>query len=362
LKRVTASTNYLPSPEALKTAIGSLPAADVVLLAAHALQVGNKSYALALCEAHADAQSPALRVLQAIALCGLGQVPRALELIDSVLAENGGHPPALFYGAQMALETRQDARATQLLLALLDRFPDFPSAQGMLATACFPGPPYRELLQRLHEILQPRTYLEIGVETGATLGFAKAAQRAVGIDPDASKLQRDSLPACARVFSVPSDDFFAQHTREEIFGDQPIDLALIDGMHLFEYALRDFINVEAWSQPHGVIVLHDCVPLFPLTASRRRQSNLWVGDVWKVVSILREYRPELSVKIVMTAPSGLCVVRGLNPASQLLRERLDEIVARYQDLPYPGRGLDVPPGFELVPPNAAGLRKALQPH
>jgi len=212
----------------------------------------------------------------------------------------------------------------------------------------------------LHEILQPRTYLEVGVETGATLGFARLAERAVGIDPDASQLQRELLPACARVFSVPSDDFFASHTPEQIFGEHRVDLALIDGMHLFEYALRDFINVEAWSQPNGVVVLHDCVPLFPLTASRERQSNLWVGDVWKVVSILREYRPELSVKIVMTAPSGLCIVRGLDPASRVLRERLDEIVARYLDLPYPGRALDVPPGFELVPPNAAGLRRALQ--
>lgn len=357
---MTSSGNYLPSRDALQIGIGALSAADVVMLAAQALQAGSNGYALALCEAHVDAETPALCVMRAVALCGLGEAPRARALVAQVLAADAAHAPALFFGAQIALQTRQEALATPLLLALLERFPDFPGAHGMLAAACFPGPPYRDLLQRLHEILQPRSYLEIGVETGATLSFAKAAERAVGIDPDASKLQRELVPACARVFSVPSDEFFAQHERQEIFGEHRLDLALIDGMHLFEYALRDFINVEAWSQHNGVIVLHDCVPLFPLTASRERRSNLWVGDVWKVVSILREYRPELSVKIVMTAPSGLCIVRGLNPASRVLHDRLDEIVARYLNQPYPGRALDVPPGFELVPPNAAGLRRALQ--
>ena len=360
MAEVTVSTNYLPSPEALRLSVGSLPAADVVLLANQAIQVGSLKYALALCEAYSGPADPALQVTRALALVGSGQIGPALELIDELLEADPAHPGALFYGAQMALHTRQDALATQLLLALLQRFPAFPGAHGLLASACFPGPPYRALLQRLHEILRPRSYLEIGVETGATLALAKAAEYLVGIDPDASKLRRDLVPPAAQVFHEPSDDFFSQHTRAELFGERGIDLALIDGMHLFEYALRDFINVEAWSEPNGVIVLHDCVPLFPLTASRERCTDLWVGDVWKVVSILREYRPELSVKIVMTAPSGLCIVRGLNPASRVLTEQLFQIIARYIDEPYPGRGLDVPPSFELVQPNAAGLRHALE--
>jgi hypothetical protein len=130
-------------------------------------------------------------------------------------------------------------------------------------------------------------------------------------------------------------------------------------MHWFEYALRDFINVESWSQPGGAIVLHDCLPVFPLTASRERRTKFWVGDVWKVVQVLREYRPELRVKIIATAPSGLCVVRGLDPASKVLREGLDAIVERFRDLPYATAPLEAPPGFELVPATEAGLREAL---
>jgi hypothetical protein len=85
-----------------------------------------------------------------------------------------------------------------------------------------------------------------------------------------------------------------------------------------------------------------------------------VGDVWKVVCILRERRPELRVKIVATAPSGLCIVRGLNPASRALAEAFDRDIERYRELPYPAAALEAPPGFELVPASEQGLREALR--
>ena len=75
---------------------------------------------------------------------------------------------------------------------------------------------------------------------------------------------------------------------------------------------------------------------------------------------MREYRPDLRVKLIATAPSGLCVVRGLDPESKVLSERLDEIIARFRELPFPVGALEAPPGFELVPANEQGLRAALQ--
>ena len=357
---MTASLEYLSSPEALRDTLGPLGAADLVLLAAQALRVGSLDCAAAICETHAEGAEPALRLTHAAALFGLGQHARAITLVDEVLAADPGHLAALFYRAQMAQHAGDAQRATELLLAVLERFPDFPGAHGALASLRMPGPPYREVLRRLHELLRPRSYLEIGVETGATLAFAHAAERALGIDPDASKLRRELLPACAQVFHETSDTFFARQTREQALGSQRLDLAFIDGMHWFEYALRDFIHVEAWSQPNAVVVLHDCLPILPLTASRERRTKFWVGDVWKVVSILREHRPELRVKIVATAPSGLCIVRGLDPSSRVLSERLADIVERYRDAAYPASALATPAGFELVPATDAGLREALQ--
>jgi hypothetical protein len=354
---VTTTSGYLPSTEELQASLGSLGAADLVLLSTHALRVGNLDYALALSEL--GPPDPALRVTHAAALFGRGHGARALEVIEQVLTEQPDHLGALFYGAQMLAQKGETARAMGMLLRVLERFPDFPGAHGLLSGLRFPGPLYRDILQRLHEILAPQRYLEIGVETGATLGFARSAELIVGVDPDDSKLRRDLLPPNARFFKQTSDDFFARHTRQELFGSEGVDFAYIDGMHLFEYALRDFVNAEAWCKPDGAIVLHDCVPITKATASRERRTNFWVGDVWKVVSILREHRPELKVKIIATAPSGLTVIRGLNPASTLLSERLPDIIERYRDLAYPADGLELPQGFELVPPNAAGLRQAL---
>ncbi len=357
---MTAAPEYLSSPEALKGALGGLGAADLVLLAAQALRVGSLDYAAAICEAYSGEPEHALGLTHAAALFGLGQHARAISLVNEVLAQQPEHLAARFYRAQMAQHEGDVAGATQHLLAVLRRFPDFPGAQGALASLRLPGPPYRDVLRRLHELVRPQSYLEIGVETGATLAFAHTAARALGIDPDASKLRRDLLPACARVFHETSDAFFARQTREQALGPHRLDLSFIDGMHLFEYALRDFVNVEAWSAPNAVVVLHDCLPIFPLCASRDRHTKFWVGDVWKVVSILREHRPDLRVKVVATAPSGLCVVRGLNPSSRVLAERLDQIVERYRELPYPVEALETPEGFDLVPATEAGLREALR--
>ena len=216
------------------------------------------------------------------------------------------------------------------------------------------SPPYLEAIAVLHRALDPAFYLEIGVRHGRSLELARCP--AIGVDP-APELLVPQLPPTTRLSVMTSDDFFARLPADPL--PQAPDFAFIDGMHWFEYALRDFINVEAWCAPGSTIVLHDCVPLLPPTASRERRTKFWVGDVWKVVSILRERRPELRVKIIATAPSGLCVVRGLDPKSTVLREQLSEIVERYQDLPYPAQGLSVPEGFDLVPATSAGLSQAL---
>jgi len=350
----------LPAAE-IRRSLSRASPGDVVLIAQHCLRIGSYAYAAAICRAFSEAgmDDPALRLTEAAALFGAGDHDAALALVDTVLGRWPEHPGAAFYKAQMLAERGQPGAARELLLGAIETFPDFPGAQGALATLFMPGPYYRDVLSRIHRLLGPATYLEIGVETGATLALARAARIAVGVDPDPRPLKRELLPANARVFEEESAAFFAGHARDEVFGGAFVDLAFIDGMHWYEYALADFINVERWSGRDSTILLHDCVPLLPLTAERQRRSKFWVGDLWKLLPILREYRPDLRLSIVPTAPSGLVVVRGLDPSSTVLSERLAEIRERYHDRPYPHGALAWPDGVSIVDNSEAGLKRAL---
>ncbi len=189
---------------------------------------------------------------------------------------------------------------------------------------------YYRTLRRLHEILAPRTYLEIGIRKGDSLALAASAAVAIGIDP--KPMLSKPTASNAKIFAFTSDEFFATHDVRAELGGRDLDLAFIDGMHLFEYVLRDFANVERCSSPGTVIVLHDCLPVDELSASRERTTSLWTGDVWKVVPVLRRFRPDLNLTIVDASPSGLVIVEGLDPASTVLDESSASIVEEFTPL------------------------------
>ena len=56
--------------------------------------------------------------------------------------------------------------------------------------------------------------------------------------------------------------------------------------------------------------------------------------MWKVIALLKEYRPDLAVHTVDVWPTGLGIVRNLDPTSRVLDELYDEIVERFMALPY----------------------------
>lgn len=59
-------------------------------------------------------------------------------------------------------------------------------------------------------------------------------------------------------------------------------MAFLDGMHLTEYALRDFINVERHCSPGSALVFDDVLPRNHLEADRVRRTVWFAGDVVKV--------------------------------------------------------------------------------
>lgn len=292
--------------------------------------------------------SRGLRLLEARGWFGMGQHSAALELLDRLLCERPGDVLALYYKAQFLGQSAQPALAAQALATLVDHMPDFPGALSSLASLVFPGPPYREVLARLHEVLRPRTYLEIGVEHGTTLALAIHSRQVVGVDPVPRPPTRN-LPAGARSFHMTSDAFFETQSRADVFGDELIDLAFIDGMHWFDYALRDFCNVERWCGAASTVVLHDCLPPHAVAAARDRRSHFWVGDTWKALECLLRERTDLRVSVIPCYPSGLVVIRNLDPSSSLLRGRLDALIRRYEAQPYPYAPGSFPSHYPLVP-------------
>lgn len=184
--------------------------------------------------------------------------------------------------------------------------------------------PYLDVLRWIQQALRPEFYLEIGVRNGGSLCLASCD--AVGVDPAPDI--RYPLPSTARIVTDTSDAFF-EHGSDALLAGKRIDLAFIDGMHLFEFVLRDFINIERHASPASVVVIDDVFPNHPRQARRERSTQVWTGDVWKIVWCLREYRPDLAFLTLDTAPTGLLVIFGLDPQNKVLSERYEEILAKF---------------------------------
>lgn len=194
----------------------------------------------------------------------------------------------------------------------------------------FPGNNYLEWLIWLHQTAKPKSYLEIGVEHGKSLQFAQSFTKAIGIDPAFQLIY--SQEAWVKLFRMPSDDFFIQYDLKEVLGEKSVNLVFLDGLHTFDQTLKDFINIEHYSNSKTIVAIHDTFPVVPITASRERKTGFWLGDTWKVVLILKKLRPDLKIATLPTFPSGLTLVTGLNRKSDLLFNKLDMIVAQWLEV------------------------------
>lgn len=190
----------------------------------------------------------------------------------------------------------------------------------------------------LHHLLQPRGYVEIGVQTGASLRLADCP--ALGIDP-APRLVYPLLPT-TRLAQMTSDEFFAlpPSTQRGMGLPEHVDLAFVDGLHLHEQALRDFANLERFANERTVVVFDDVLPrnqaeatrepAGPESAAKVSMGQLpygdWVGDVWKVHRILSAVRPDLRFALVDTQPTGVLLVTRLGgPTPQTPVEGLADL-------------------------------------
>ena len=218
---------------------------------------------------------------------------------------------------------------------------------------------YYKVLEAIHRLLAPRTYVEIGVRHGESWQLVSEGVQSIGIDPAPSI--RHEPRGQAQLFCGTSDEFFAQFPPTALFGGKAVDLAFIDGMHLFEYALRDFIHLEKCAGENGVILVHDCLPVDAVTSARERTTSVWSGDVYKLILCLREWRPDLNVTVIDTAPTGLAVITGLKPNDRTLEDNYAAIEQKYCALDYAvlGDAAQKCRMLGVVPDDEPSLRAAL---
>lgn len=194
------------------------------------------------------------------------------------------------------------------------------------------GMRYLDFFRQLHDALLFDWYLEIGCRKGDS--FAPVRSKTIAVDPFfRAEINIIGKKPALHVFQSTSDDFFASRFLSR--NDIRLGLSFLDGMHLYEYLLRDFMNAEADSDPNGVIMMHDCVPYGPGMMSRDLDNlpkGAWTGDVWKLIPILQTWRPDLKLTILDCRPTAVVCVSNLAPGNRVLQDNHDRIRAEFDAL------------------------------
>jgi hypothetical protein len=175
------------------------------------------------------------------------------------------------------------------------------------------------LIRTLMKEKKLHNYLEIGVFNGHIFFRIKSSFK-VAVDPE---FKFDSLRKMGKIilnpynlfnqyFEKTSDAFFVENA-EQIFSKKRIEIALIDGMHEYEFALRDIENTLRYLSGDGVIVVHDCNALTKESSSSYSEwkaghgTGTWNGNIWKTILHLRSLRSDLNV-FVLDCDHGLGII------------------------------------------------------
>lgn len=208
------------------------------------------------------------------------------------------------------------------------------------------GMSYLDFLPILGTALNCRSYFEIGTNTGDSL---KAFQcDSVCVDPHflvAQDVLRGKRQA--HFFQMTSNEFFDNFNLRSLLPGG-IDIGFLDGLHHFEVLLRDFINSERYCHDKSVLMLHDCIPINERMAEREFRyvetespdtRGGWTGDVWRLLPILKKYRPDLRVMLFDCHPTGLIVCTGLRQFSRVLEDNYATIIEDYARLSLSDHGI-----------------------
>ncbi len=276
-------------------------------------------------------------ILRAYCMFKNNDIAGAEQSLNAAVRIDSAHPLLAIYHTKILADMGGDAKQNlRKLQDLIDS--EYYYLSDLMETALnvvFPGNDYYKFLQMAHEILKPKTYLEIGVCTGLSIQYAIYSDIVIGVDVDRATFQVPAPPNL-QMFYKTSTSFFSEDMRPILCGTN-IDLTFIDGLHTYEQTLWDFIQIEKCCHDHSIAIFHDCLPLTKGIAQRETDKYLWTGwcgDVWKIRPILQKYRPDLTLTTFAAAPSGLLVVEGLDPDSRVLEDNLQKIREEFDPMEY----------------------------
>jgi len=149
-----------------------------------------------------------------------------------------------------------------------------------------------DIVNQMLTLTDQTRYLEIGVRDGQSF-FQIDADLKVAVDPIFRFDVADHASDRQQFHQITSDAFF-----EALAPDTQFDVIFVDGLHVFEQALRDVLNAIDVLAPGGIIVIDDVKPNSPTAAMRdfdlfrkvRGKIGLrdpsWMGDVYKVIAFI----------------------------------------------------------------------------
>lgn len=154
-------------------------------------------------------------------------------------------------------------------------------------------------------------YLEIGVCDGDNFGNIKVKHKdAVDPNPIGKGIEYTN-------YKITSDEFF---NFINDYDDIKYDIIFIDGLHHWEQVEKDLVNSLNHLESDGIIVMHDCNPMFEVTQRRYAVVGAWNGDTWKAFAKFRMTSDDLEMCVVDTDHGVGIVKKGtqeLYPLSEL---------------------------------------------
>lgn len=154
-------------------------------------------------------------------------------------------------------------------------------------------------VNKLHEALNLKTYLEIGLGTGDTYNRVNIPYK-VGVDIRMT-------PEVIGHEHMSSDEYFKKNW------DNPIkfDIIFIDGCHRVEYVYRDFINSIRFSHEKTIWIIDDTVPRDAFSAMRDPEEAValrkritgsdnpgWHGDTYKLVWLIKSFHHHFKIMTI----------------------------------------------------------------